>query len=389
MQDFVCQCTLQAKRCADLKVEIPPPVAGLMLLQGAGLSEEQVATIHGALGLKGFALANVRDVLLRVLGHLSNKIGSFIAGGEPPPRNPRNPRNPTRTNPQQPQGALPLDAKGRPPKNGKHFLCKHCVTDAHSYWTEDSGFCKPMMKARAARGLTDPPPTPKWHRDKLKASAVGLTLDGDASEEAILPMLTFFAGAPSDSRPRGPSSYQAPRKRPSVLSFYANSHQRSRASKTSRTQATPSCLDRLTDECHKHSALVVDPGCAVNVAGSEWASKASKYLGPFRTHHESRNFKFGAGQSVWSTKCVLVPSVVGGVNVWFKFFIIPGSLPPLLSKGTMKKLSMVLDMGNDRASGVVRYKDEHKVEHVSPFALPLIDSPTGHYLISFPKMPIH
>jgi hypothetical protein len=362
-----------------------------MLLQGAGLSEEQVTTIHGALGLQGFALANVRDVLLRVLGHLSNKIGSFIAGSETPPRNPRNPRNPTRTNPQQPQGALPLDAKGRPPKNGKHFLCKHCVTDAHSYWTEDSGFCKPMIKARLARGLTDPPPTPKWHRDKLKESAVGLTLDGDTSEEATLPMLTFFADTgPCRAKSwRGHRSSKAPRKRSSALSFYANSLKRSGAG-TARHGATPapSCMDRLTDECHKHKALVVDPGCAVNVAGSQWADRASRYLGPFRIHKESRNFKFGAGQSVWSVKCVLIPVLIAGHNVWLKFFIIPGALPPLLSKGTMKKLSMVIDMGNDRASGLVEYKDASGAAKSSPFSFPLIDSPTGHYLISFPKLPL-
>jgi hypothetical protein len=356
-----------------------------MLLQGAGLSEEQVTTIHGALGLQGFALANVRDVLLRVLGHLSNKMGSFIGGAEPQPRHPRNPRAPTRT-PQQPQGAPPLDAKGKPPKNGKHFLCKHCVTDSHSYWTEDTGFCKPMMKARTARGLTDPPPTPKWYRDRLKESAVGITLDGDDSEEANLPLLTFFADSgPHRAMPcRANRASKAPRKRSSVLSFYANSLKRA-----GKTPSTPSCMDRLADECLKHKALVVDPGCAANVAGSQWEAKASRTLGPFRTHKESRNFKFGAGQSVWSTKCVLIPVLIAGHNVWLKFFIIPGPLPPLLSKGTMKKLSMVIDMGNDRASGLVDYKDASGVAQRSPFAFPLIDSPTGHYLISFPKVPLH
>jgi hypothetical protein len=214
---------------------------------------------------------------------------------------------------------------------------------------------------------------------------VGLTLDGDNSAEAILPMLTFFANAPLVA-PRGNRSSKAPRKRSSVLSFYANSLKRSRAGKNT---PTPSCMDPLTDECHKHNALVVDPGCAVNVAGSQWESKASRSLGPFRTHKESRNFKFGAGQSVWSTKCVLVPVLIAGHNVWLKFFIIPGPLPPLLSKGTMKKLSMVIDMGNDRASGLVDYKDASGVAQRSPFAFPLIDSPTGHYLISFPKVPLH
>ena len=77
---------------------------------------------------------------------------------------------------------------------------------------------------------------------------------------------------------------------------------------------------------------------------------------------------------------MLIPVLLAGKEAFVKFFIVPGCLPPLLSKPCMKRLGGILNLANDTFSG--NFKG-------SPFSLPMTDSVTGHSLVHLPRMPLH
>jgi hypothetical protein len=128
----------------------------------------------------------------------------------------------------------------------------------------------------------------------------------------------------------------------------------------------------LTDECLLHGAVVSDLGCPTAVVGQRFIDAYSKQHGPLKSVPASKPFGFGAGGSVNSTHIVDLPLRMGTSLGVLKMHVIPGDLPPLMSKSAMKRAGCVIDTVNDRITGVVQGV---------AFRKELIESSTGHYLI--------
>ena len=221
-----------------------------------------------------------------------------------------------------------------------------------------------MVKGRASRKEPMPNP-PKWYleQQKNKGAAVAMPALDSPSETPVGSLLMLYAGASTQSKKKHPG----------------RSVSNTDVQRNHRGNPPSPLLSRLMEECCKHDSLVVDPGCIANVGGEEWLARASKARGPFRILDEQRNFTFGAGLSVSSTKCVPLPCLVARKGVYIEFFIVPGVLPPLLSKSTMKRMGGILNMVEDTLSGTVLE---------STYTIPLVNSDTGHYLVHLPRMPL-
>ena len=253
MKDFLSQWDILLKRAASFNVEINPGIQGLMLLESAGLAQDQLTMVFASLGTQDHDYSSVSQVLTRCLGHITSSHSGTFLTNTPPSTNPR-PAKP------KPQGAPTVDSKGRAPLNGRFFKCGECKTDAHDFWTEQSGFWRKLEQGRKARG-EQMPALPKWYRKQQEAKLVGLS-----ATDPILP--------PSDSTPVGLLLLYAGASKPKLRSSPFHPKQSS--------SRTPSLLSRLTDDCVAQDSFVADPGAAENVGGTEWLARAARARGPFR-----------------------------------------------------------------------------------------------------------
>jgi hypothetical protein len=221
-----------------------------------------------------------------------------------------------------------------------------------------------MVKGRASRKEAMPN-LPKWYleQQKAKGTAIAMPALDSPHEIPVGSLLMLYAGATNTSKKHHPG----------------RSVRHAKTKRNHRGNPPSPLLSRLMEECCKHDSLVVDPGCLANVGGEEWLARASRARGPFRIVDEERDFTFGAGLSVSSIKCVAIPCLVAGKELYIKFFIVPGVLPPLLSKSTMKRMGDILNMVEDTLSGSVSG---------SSYSFPLVTSDTGHYLVHLPRMPL-
>ena len=98
MKDYLCQWDIRSRHAASLSLEIPPHISGMILLSGAGLSQDQLTRVHSALGTN-YSSEKISLVLTRCLGHSnSHSLSSTFLANSHPTTNPR-PAKP------KPQGA--------------------------------------------------------------------------------------------------------------------------------------------------------------------------------------------------------------------------------------------------------------------------------------------
>ena len=129
--------------------------------------------------------------------------------------------------------------------------------------------------------------------------------------------------------------------------------------------------------CESDSTAILDTACTRTVCGEAWLALyldtlTEEELSSVEYSDTSRKYKFGAGDPVEATQAVTFPCSIAGVNVKLKSNIVSSRVPLLLSKESMKKAKMVLDIGNDTAQ--VFGKTIH-----------LDETSSGHYCISLSK----
>ena len=109
----------------------------------------------------------------------------------------------------------------------------------------------------------------------------------------------------------------------------------------------------LVSEC-LHSA-VLDSGCSSTVAGKEWLQSYIDSLSPtdkksIQSESSDKFFRFGGGTCLKSKGLYDVPCVLAGECCRLGVDVVECELPLLLSKDSMKKAEVVLDLVDDRAS---------------------------------------
>jgi hypothetical protein len=131
-------------------------------------------------------------------------------------------------------------------------------------------------------------------------------------------------------------------------------------------------LPHLATECLDLDSIVVDVGCNAGVGGSLWCQAAEKKYGSFERETSPTSFTFGAGGPVATDEVVIVPFVLGNCMAKMRMHIVPGPLPPLMSRPTMKALGMMINTKDDCCTGEI---EGHA------FLSPLTLSSSGHYLL--------
>ena len=100
--------------------------------------------------------------------------------------------------------------------------------------------------------------------------------------------------------------------------------------------------------------ILLDSGCSKTVCGEQWlscyldalsASEKSK----METEASSTVFKFGDGRRMTSLKCVTIPCVLADKNIMIRTDVVKCNIPLLLSKSSMKRAGMILNLNSDSA----------------------------------------
>ena len=103
------------------------------------------------------------------------------------------------------------------------------------------------------------------------------------------------------------------------------------------------------------NSAVLDSACTSTVAGQAWMDC---YIDSLDTHIKAKikeqpsetMFKFGGGTVLQSTKKVTFPCVIAGTECEIQTDVVSSEIPLLLSKDSMKKAKVKLDLENDCAS---------------------------------------
>ena len=113
-------------------------------------------------------------------------------------------------------------------------------------------------------------------------------------------------------------------------------------------------LSAFTIEALNKAAL--DTCATASIAGEKWLQiylgaitneQRRKVKGPFKSN---RHFMFGNQGKLKSKGKYIIPTKIGGEEKSIELDVISSDIPLLLSKSEMKKLGIVLDMKNDKAS---------------------------------------
>ena len=127
----------------------------------------------------------------------------------------------------------------------------------------------------------------------------------------------------------------------------------------------------VEDRAKHLGEVVLDTGCIESVTGNVWANEMIESLHPntrerVKVEASKRRFKFGGGQTRESLGTFHIPCSLEGVNTVLVVDVVDQhDLPCLLSKKSMKKAGVVIDVVNDVATmfGKNIQLDENEAGH--------------------------
>ena len=101
--------------------------------------------------------------------------------------------------------------------------------------------------------------------------------------------------------------------------------------------------------------VLLDSGCSKTVCGEAWLDS---FMDTLTTNEKSgivydkcsAVYRFGDGERVKAEKSVILPCVLAGKRIKLKTDVVSCTLPLLLSKSSMKKAEMVLNLNDDTAT---------------------------------------
>ena len=125
--------------------------------------------------------------------------------------------------------------------------------------------------------------------------------------------------------------------------------------------------------------VLLDSGCSKTVCGEYWLKCFMDTLTDderrlLKTENSRSVYRFGDGRRVNASKCITIPCVLADNKVLIKTDVVPNNIPLLLSKYSMKKAEMVLDLKHDSVT-------------VFNKKVPLSTTTLGHYTLPIYRMP--
>lgn len=127
-------------------------------------------------------------------------------------------------------------------------------------------------------------------------------------------------------------------------------------------------------------SVILDSGCSKTVCGETWLSSFLETLGlherkSISVCSSSSVFKFGDGRKMKSLKCVTFPCNLAGKNIRIRTDVVSGSVPLLLSKTSMKRAGMIINLNDDTVQifGTFVKLNTTSLGH---YIMPLFRSPT-------------
>ena len=102
------------------------------------------------------------------------------------------------------------------------------------------------------------------------------------------------------------------------------------------------------------NAAILDTGATKTVAGKTWVDNYISSLPQFERDQVefkecSTAYRFGDGKGVSAKESVTLPTTIGDMSLWISTDIIEKDIPLLLSRESMKKGKMKLDLESDKA----------------------------------------
>ena len=111
-------------------------------------------------------------------------------------------------------------------------------------------------------------------------------------------------------------------------------------------------IQRLGNE--SRNCAVLDTACTSTVCGDKWLqcfldTLTEEQLQKVEEFPGRKLFKFGGGECLKSTKCLLLPCYLAGKEILINVDVVHSDIPMLLSLESLKKAKVKLDLENDEA----------------------------------------
>ena len=101
-------------------------------------------------------------------------------------------------------------------------------------------------------------------------------------------------------------------------------------------------------------AVLLDSGCTKTVCGELWLNLFLETLTPserncIQSETSSAVYRFGDGKRMTAERCVTIPCILAGKKICIKTDVVQSNIPLLLSRSSMKRAGMVIDLSSDTA----------------------------------------
>jgi transposase InsO family protein len=128
-------------------------------------------------------------------------------------------------------------------------------------------------------------------------------------------------------------------------------------------------------------SVLLDSGCSKTVCGEQWLqcfmdTLTDKEKSSVVEQPSTSVYRFGDGRRMNAEKCMVLPCVLVGKNIRIKTDVVKSNIPLLLSRSSMKKAEMILDLNNDSAI-VFNTKVSLGTTTMGHYTLPIHRPPTN------------
>ena len=120
---------------------------------------------------------------------------------------------------------------------------------------------------------------------------------------------------------------------------------------------------------------LIDSGAVTTVCGEHWINDyIENNASVSESKVDQRNFRFGDGPSIPSSRMVTFPIHMCGKDFSLSAYVVPGEIPLLMSRESLKDLNAAIDFKND----ILKIEDKEQK---------LLVTNTGHYVADIEEIP--